>query len=404
MTELEPTPPGGRGLRLGLVLAAVLTLGLLAYGLSARHSAFAALQTRTSNTAVLHVATTRPAPGSSGELLLPGTLEAVNETNLYARVQGFVKRLHADIGQHVAQGQLLAEIDAPELDQQILAAQADRANSRASEELARSTAARYQSLVDQKLVSQQSAEEKFADARVRRAALDSQEANVARLQQLQSFKRVVAPFDGTVTARNAEPGLLVSAAGSVVPGAAATTAPLFRLASKGPLQLHLAVPQAQAWAVHIGAAARIQVPEQPQAHYTGKVVRDSGALDAQTRALRVELLVNDPAGKLLPGTYVQAAFDIPAADGTYRLPVSTLIFRGQGAQVAVLTADNHIALRKVTMGRDFGTEYEIVSGVAADENVVLNPPDSLLDGQVVQPVPAQAQPQAVSGPAPKAKP
>ena len=189
MTELEPTPPGGRGLRLGLVLAAVLALGLLAYGLSARHSAFAALQTRTSNTAVLHVATTRPAPGSSGELLLPGTLEAVNETNLYARVQGFVKRLHADIGQHVAQGQLLAEIDAPELDQQILAAQADRANSRASEELARSTAARYQSLVDQKLVSQQSAEEKFADARVRRAALDSQEANVARLQQLQSFKR-----------------------------------------------------------------------------------------------------------------------------------------------------------------------------------------------------------------------
>jgi len=398
MTELEPTSTSGRGLRLGLLLTAVLAVGLVAYGLSARHSAFAALQQRSSNAAVVHVATTRPAPGSSGELLLPGTLEAINETNLYARVQGFVKKLHADIGQRVTQGQLLAEIDAPELDQQILSAQADRANSRASEELARSTAARYQTLLDQKLVSQQSAEEKFADARVRRAALDSQEANVARLQQLQSFKRVVAPFDGTITARNAEPGLLVSAAGSVVPGAAATTTPLFRLVSKGPLQLHLAVPQAQAWAVHIGAAARIQVPEQPQAHYTGKVVRDSGALDAQTRALRVELLVNDPAGKLLPGTYVQAAFEIPAANGTYRLPVSTLIFRGQGAQVAVLTADNHIALRKVTMGRDFGTEYEIVSGVAVDENVVLSPPDSLLDGQAVQPVQAQ------SPAAPKAKP
>jgi RND family efflux transporter MFP subunit len=413
MTELEPTSRGGRGLRLGLVLTAVLALGLVAYGLSARHSAFAALQQRSSNAAVVHVATTRPAPGSSGELLLPGTLEAVNETNLYARVQGFVRKLHADIGQHVTQGQLLAEIDAPELDQQILSAQADRANSRASEELARSTAARYQTLLDQKLVSQQSAEEKFADARVRRAALDSQEANVARLQQLQSFKRVVAPFDGTITARNAEPGLLVSAAGSVVPGAAATTTPLFRLVSKGPLQLRLSVPQAQAWAVRPGATARIHVPEQPGAQYTGRIVRDSGALDAQTRALRVELLVNDPSGKLLPGTYVQAAFDIPAADGTYRLPVSTLIFRGQGAQVAVLTADNHIALRKVTMGRDFGTEYEIVSGVAVDENVVLNPPDSLLDGQAVQPVQAQAQAQpaqpqaqspAVSGPAQKVKP
>jgi hypothetical protein len=153
------------------------------------------------------------------------------------------------------------------------------------------------------------------------------------------------------------------------------------------------------------------VPEQPGAQYTGRIVRDSGALDAQTRALRVELLVTDPSGKLLPGTYVQAAFDIPAADGTYRLPVSTLIFRGQGAQVAVLTADNHIALRKVTMGRDFGTEYEIVSGVAVDENVVLNPPDSLLDGQAVQPVQAQvsasqqrAQSPAVSGPAQKVKP
>ena len=402
MTELEPTSRGGRTLRLGLVLAGLLAVGLVAYGLSVRHSAFAALQTRSSNAAVVHVATTRPAPGSSGELLLPGTLEAVNETNLYARVQGFVRKLHADIGQHVTQGQLLAEIDAPELDQQILAAQADRANSRASEELARSTAARYQSLLDQKLVSQQTAEEKFADARVRRAALDSQDANVARLQQLQGFKRVIAPFDGTVTARNAEPGLLVSAAGSVVPGAAATTAPLFRLVSKGPLQLRLAVPQAQAWAVRPGATVRIHVPEQPGAQYTGKIVRDSGSLDAQTRALRVELLVNDPAGKLLPGTYVQAVFDIPAAAGTYRLPVSTLIFRGQGAQVAVLTADNHIALRKVTMGRDFGTEYEIVSGVAIDENVVLNPPDSLLDGQAVQPV--QVQSQAASGSAPKAKP
>ena len=402
MTDTDTPKPSGSGLRLTLTLTAVAATGLVVYGLSARHAAFAALQTRSVSAALLHVATTRPAPGSSGELLLPGTLEAVNETNLYARVQGFVKRLNADIGQHVSQGQVLAEIDTPELDQQLLSAEADRANSRASEELARSTAARYQSLLDQKLVSQQTAEEKLADARVKRAALDSQTANVARLQQLLNFKRVVAPFEGTITARNAEPGLLVTAAGSVIPAGNAATAPLFRIASKGPLQLRLAVPQAQAWAVPVGATARVQIPEQPGAHYTGKVVRDSGALDAQTRALRVELLVTDPSGKLLPGTYVQAAFDIPAAEGTYRLPVSTLIFRGQGAQVAVLSADNHIALRKVQMGRDFGTEYEIVAGVNASENVVLNPPDSLLDGQAVQPV----QPQAPSAPAPeqKAKP
>jgi RND family efflux transporter MFP subunit len=323
---------------------------------------------------------------------MPGTLETDNESGLYARVQGFVKKLHADIGQQVKAGQLLAEIDTPELDEQIRQAEADLANSRATEELARATAARWQQLLDQKLVARQTADEKFADAKVRRAAVDSQSANVARLRQLQSFRRVTAPFAGTITARGVNVGQLVTAAGAVNGASSGTASSLYRISSAGALRLFLAVPQAQAGMMKPGTTAKVSVPEQPGKSYSAHVVRNSGSIDPVSRSLRVELAVDDASGSLLPGAYVQAAFEITAAADVLRLPVSTLIFRGKGTMVAVATADNTASLRKVQLGRDFGTEFEVVDGLSANDAVILNPPDSLVDGQAVKVVSPEQKP------------
>lgn len=333
---------------------------------------------------MISVATTTASRGGNSVLVLPGTLETDNETGLYARVQGFVRKLHADIGQSVAAGQLLAEIDTPELDEQIRQAEADLANSRAAEELARATAARWQQLLDQKLVARQTAEEKFADAKVRKAALESQTANVARLRQLQGFRRVTAPYAGTITARGVNVGQLVTAAGAVNAASSGTASALFRISSAGALRLFLAVPQAQAVMMKPGLAAQVSIAELPGKRYAARVVRNSGAIDPVSRSLRVELAIEDRSGNLLPGAYVQAAFEVPASADVLRLPVSTLIFRGKGTMVAVVTADNKVALRSVQLGRDFGTEYEVVDGLSATDQVILNPPDSLLEGQQVK--------------------
>jgi hypothetical protein len=375
-----------------LTVTVVVALAAVAYGLVARHNAFAAVQRRSAEAAVLSVATTTASRGGGGVLVLPGTLETDNETGLYARVQGFVRKLHVDIGQSVTAGQLLAEIDTPELDEQIRQAEADLANSRAAEELARATAARWQQLLDQKLVARQTAEEKFADAKVRKAALDSQTANVARLRQLQGFRRVTAPYAGTITARGVNVGQLVTAAGAVNAASSGTASALFRISSAGALRLFLAVPQAQAGLMKAGTTAQVSVPELPGKRYAARVVRNSGSIDPVSRSLRVELAVEDRSGNLLPGAYVQAAFEVEASADVLRLPVSTLIFRGKGTMVAVVTADSKVALRSVQLGRDFGTEYEVVDGLSATDRVILNPPDSLLEGQPVKAVSPEPKP------------
>lgn len=383
-------------MRRALVATLAIAAAAVAWGLLARHAAFAQVRERSAEAAVLPVNTTHASRGGSAQLLLPGTLESQNESGLYARVQGYVRRLHADIGQAVRAGQVLAEIDTPELDEQVRQAEADLATSRAAEELARSTAARWRQLLDQKLVARQAAEEKFAEAKVRQSALDAQTANVARLHQLQSFRRITAPFDGTVTARNATVGQLVTAAGAVTPTAGTVAAPLFRIASAGALRVLLAVPQAQAGLMTPGTTARVDLPEQPGQSFAARVVRNAGAIDPVTRMLRVELAVEDPQGKLLPGAYVQAAFTVEGSSQALRLPVSTLIFRGKGTVVAVVTADNKAALRPIQLGRDFGTEYEVVEGLSADDAVIVNPPDSLLEGQPVRV--ASAQPASAASP------
>ncbi len=391
MAELSSSPaPRPSRLRAGLIAGIALALALVAYGLTTRHAALTALQARSDRSAVLTVATTRPVGGSADEVLrLPASLEAPNEASLYARSQGYVRRLHADIGQQVKAGQLLAEIDTPELDEQLRQVEADVATSRANEELSRTTAERWQQLLEQKLVARQAAEEKFADARAKRAALDSQTANLARLRQLQGFRRIVAPFAGTITARTVDVGQLVTAAGSVSGQAAGVgSGALFRIASGGALRVFVLVPQSQAAAIRPGQKAQLLLPEQAGAAYVARVVRSAGAIDPQSRALRVELVVEDAGAALLPGAYAQVGFTVPASTTALRLPVSTLIFRGKGPMVAVMTPDNRVDLRPVQLGRDFGTEYEVATGVAANDEVIVNPPDSLRAGQAVQRVSA----------------
>ena len=387
MAELSSSPaPRPSRLRAGLIAGIALALARVAYGLTTRHAALTALQARSDRSAVLTVATTRPVGGSADEVLrLPASLEAPNEASLYARSQGYVRRLHADIGQQVKAGQLLAEIDTPELDEQLRQVEADVATSRANEELSRTTAERWQQLLEQKLVVRQAAEEKFADARAKRAALESQTANLGRLRQLQGFRRIVAPFDGTITARTVDVGQLVTAAGSVSGQATgASSGALFRIASGGPLRVFVLVPQSQAAAIKPGQKARLLLPERAGAAYVARVVRSAGAIDPQSRALRVELTVEDAGAALLPGAYAQVGFTVPANSTALRLPVSTLIFRGKGPMVAVMTPAGLVDLRPVQLGRDFGTEYEVATGVAADDEVIVNPPDSLQVGQPVQ--------------------
>lgn len=378
------------------VAVAVVAALLVAQGLFTRHRAFAALQASSAEAAVLAVTTTRPSTGEGKALQLPGTLQPQNEANLYARSQGYVKRLHADIGQRVKAGQVLAEIDTPELDEQLRQARADEANGKAAEELARATATRWQALFDQKLVSRQAMEEKQADARAKRATLDSQGANVARLTQLQGFRRVVAPFEGTVTARNADLGQLVTAAGAT--NSMGGVAPLFRIASTGALRIYVQIPQAQAPRVKPGMTARLTVPERPDRDYVAKVVRSAGAIDPATRSLRVELAVEDPKGELLTGAFAHVGFSMDGSGGLPRLPVAALIFRGKGAQVAVFGSDGKAQLKPIKIGRDYGTEFEVAAGVGPEDEVVLNPPDSLLDGQALRRVAAQP------AEAPKARP
>jgi RND family efflux transporter MFP subunit len=406
----DPIPsPSRRGprARTVLLLAGVVAALLVAQGLLTRHHAFAALQARSLSAATLTVTTMRPGAGDRrGQLLLPGTLEAPNEASLYARSQGYLKRLHADIGQHVKAGQLLAEIDTPELDEQLRQAQADLMTSRANEELARATSARWKALFGENLVSRQAMEEKLADGRAKRAAFDAQAANVARLTQMQGFRRIVAPFAGTITARNVDVGQLVTAAGGTQTSTAGATGALFRIASTGPLRIFVSVPQAQAAQVKAGAPAQLLLPERADATYPARVVRTAGAIDPATRTLRVEVAVEDPHGQLLPGAFAQVEFALDGAPGVQRLPVSTLMFRGQGTLVAVVTADSKVSLRPVKVGRDFGTEFEVIAGLDATDEVILNPPDSLLEGQSVRRAvsPAQDPQRPAAHPAPASAP
>ncbi len=372
------THPARSRVRLYAVGALIAGVALLAGTLVSRGMARAALAQRTVAMAAPTVATIKPQHGPADqELVLPGTVQAFYEAPIYARTSGYLKVWYSDIGARVARGQVLAEIDTPEVDQELRQAQADLATSQANYELAQSTNLRWQGLLATESVSKQDADQKASDEAAKKAALASAEANVARLRDLESFKRVVAPFDGVVTARNTDIGALINAGQN-------SGAALFRMADTRKLRIYVQVPQPYAGAAVPGVGAQLTFTERPGKAYPTQVVRTAQALDPASRTLQVELQVDNSKGELFPGSYAEVHFKLPGSVDSLRLPINALLFRSAGLQVAVVGTDHILHLKSITSGRDFGKSIEVLSGLEANDQVVLNPPDSIAEGASVR--------------------
>ncbi|HVY82471.1 MAG TPA: efflux RND transporter periplasmic adaptor subunit, partial [Steroidobacteraceae bacterium] len=356
----------------------VLGAAVVAWALFASHRAGAKLKEATEAQALVTVATVKPEPLSdSGVLSLPGTVQANYDAPIYARTNGYLKKWYVDIGTPVKAGQVLAEIDAPEIDQQLRQAEADLANAQANQKISKITAERWRGLRDTDSVSKQEADEKISLAATADAQVLAAEANLQRLRELSGFKKIVAPFDGIVTARNTDVGQLINAGGS--------GPELFRIADTRKLRIYVRVPQTYAAMMRANLEAQVVFPDRPGMTFTAKLERTSNALDASSRTLLAQLIVDNSKNELLPGGYAEVDFKLdPGSATSFKLPANVLLFRGEGTQVATVDAHDRIVLKPVTIGRDYGSDIEIVQGLTADDNVVLSPPDSLTDNAQVR--------------------
>jgi RND family efflux transporter MFP subunit len=397
MSDQPTSPPAShtadpRTRRYVLILVAVAAI-IAVWGIVSRLSARNSLGKQAADAAVATVTTVKPHGGPGKDtLVLPGSVQAFFEAPIYARTSGYLKTWHTDIGTPVKKGQLLAEIETPEVDQELRQAQADLATADANYELARTTNERWKGLLATESVSQQDADQRAGDAAAKAAAKQSSAANLARLQELESFKRVLAPFDGVVTQRNTDVGALINA------GQSAGNA-LFRVADLHRLRIYVSVPQLYASAIHEGQNAGLVFADHPGKRYEGVVANTSRALDANSRTLQVELQIDNAKGELLPGSYAQVYFNLAGVDDSLRIPVNTVLFRTDGLRVAVLDEQHRVHLQQITQGRDFGTEIEVLSGVTANDVLVANPPDSIQDGAQVRlaPTPPAAAKPAATG-------
>ena len=364
-------------------VALLLAVGAVVWGVTTRTRALAVVTQETREMAVPAVAVVTPERGApKEEIVLPGTIQAFTDAPIYARTNGYLRKWYADIGAHVRAGQLLAEIDTPELDQQLQAARADLATAQANARLAQTTAERYRDLIRSDSVSRQDLDNANGTLEAREAAVESARANVRRLEQLQSFRRIESPFAGVVTARNTDIGALIDSGSNAKE--------LFHVAAVNRLRVFVNVPEVYSRAARAGLAAELTLKEFPGRSFTGTLARTSSAIDVASRTLLTEIDVDNAKGELLPGSYAEVHIKLPSAAATLKLPVDALIFKTDGLQVATVDAANRVALVTVTAGRDFGDTVEIVAGLRGDERVVANPPDSLASGQVVRVVaPAQ---------------
>jgi RND family efflux transporter MFP subunit len=309
--------------------------------------------------------------------VLPGNSQAFIETPIYARTNGYLKKWYFDIGARVKQGQLLAEIESPEVDRQLQQANADLESAHANYHLAETTAARWQNLLKTNSVSKQETDQAVSNMSATKATVDSNTANVHRLEQLVSFEKVFAPFDGVVTARNTDIGALIGA-GENSPAQA-----LFRLAAISPLRIFVAVPEVYSRAAQSGATAALSLEEYPGRSFPGKIVRNSNSIDIASRTLNVEVDVDNRSGLLLPGAYVSVHLKLPKEAASVTVPANTLLFRAEGLQVGVVQ-DGRAKLVPVKIGRDYGSTVEIVSGLQLSDEVILDPSDSLTTGTPVR--------------------
>jgi len=363
-------------LRHAAILAAVLIVVGAVAGLVPRWLHRTALRAETRELAIQTVSVVSPVPGKAAAgLTLPAEVKALVEAPIYARTTGYLKRFLVDIGSQVKEGDLLAEIDAPELDHELGQTRAQLTQAEAALTLAKTTAARWAELLKSASVSEQEAAEKQADLNLKVATVEAARANVLRLEDLQSFERVTAPFAGTITARGTDVGqLVISSSGKE----------LFRLAQTGTLRVYVRVPQAAAQGVAPGQIAELTIPEQPGRVFPAKVVRTSGAMSTDSRTLLTELEVDNSRGEILAGTYVQVRLTEAKVAAALTLPANTLLFRSEGPQVGVVGTDGKVDLRSVTLGRDFGPTVEVLGGVGSTDRVILNPADSLVGGITVR--------------------
>jgi RND family efflux transporter MFP subunit len=382
---------GGRSSRVFgvFVVTACALLVVGALSVLQRRTELRELAAETERQAVPSVAVVHPAAGLPQEdLALPGTLQAYVESPIYARTSGYLRSWYHDIGSRVRKGERLAELETPEVDQQLAQARADLATARANARLADVTATRLLEVLKTNGVSRQEADTAQGELEAKRAAAESAAANVRRLEETESFKHVVAPFDGVVTRRNVDIGTLVNA------GNGGQSQQLFFLAQTDPIRVYVSVPERYAPSIRAGASARLVLAEYPGREFQGEVVRSAEAIDPGTRTLLTEVNVANREGVLLPGGYAQVHLQVETMGQRLQVPVNALLFRSEGLRAVVVDSNHRAHLRALTIGRDYGVALEVLDGLTPEDWIVLNPGDSLEEGQQVQVTEATVPPQA----------
>jgi RND family efflux transporter MFP subunit len=376
--ETPAQVPGGR--RTVGILCAVALVSAIAWGLHVRAANEAAVAHATQAAAILSVNVVHPVEGSKADdLALPGSVQAFTDTPIYSRTNGYLKKWYFDIGSHVRKGDLLAEIETPEIDQQLEQSRAELERMQANADLAGVTSNRWQTLLAKHAVSQQEADQTRANYIAAQAAVDASRANVRRLEQLQSYERIVAPFDGVITTRNTDIGDLIDAGSG-----SANPRELFHVDATGKLRIYVAVPEVYSDSIHDGDSATLTQDSNPDRKISGVIVRNAKAIDHSTRTLNVEVDVDNSKGVLRPGAYVFAHFHLPALGSAVTIPSNTLLFRTEGLRVGVVRGDR-VQLLPISIGHDFGNSVEITSGLTAADQVILDPSDSLVNGVEVHP-------------------
>jgi RND family efflux transporter MFP subunit len=399
--KLEGEPGQGVGARpkksrLFLLLICVAVLLVIVGGVSLvqRRSQYKALADETERMAIPTVSVIHPSVEPPQEdLVLPSTLQAYTESPIYARTNGYLKQWYHDIGSRVEKGALLADIDTPEVDQQLSQARADLNTSLANEDLSRITATRYEELIKTDGVSKQEVDNAVGDFAAKKATVQSNEANVRRLEELESFKHIYAPFSGVITRRNIDIGNLINA------GNGGTAQELFFLAKTDPIRAYVSVPEMDAPSTRPGLGAYLELGQYPGLKFQGKVVRTADAIDQASRTLLTEVDVPNPKGELLPGGYAQVHLLVRVVGARLQVPANALLFRSEGLRAVVIDANHRAHLQPLTIGRDYGTALEVLQGLNADDWIVLNPADSLDEGMLVNVKPiSQTAPPAAAGP------
>lgn len=375
--DLPPAPTGRAKILVGAVLLVLFTAGAVTF--LTKKGETNALAKETDASAIPTVAVVQPATeAGDDQLVLPGNLQAFEESPIFARTNGYLLRWNKDMGSKVQKGELLASIDTPEVDQELSQARANREQINAALGLAKISADRWANLRKSDSVSQQEADQQASGYTQAQANLAAADANVRRLEQMESFKNVYAPFSGVLTQRNVDPGALINS------GAQATGKELFDIARVDPLRVYVSVPQAYAPSMKVGVKAVVTLQEFPGQKFMGTVVRTADAIDMSTRTLNTEVDVPNKDGKLLPGSFGQVHFAVGNSVPRITIPVNAMLFRAEGPQAAVVGQDNKVQLRSIAIGRDFGNTIEIVGGLDPSDRIIINPSDSLENGQQVR--------------------